>query len=106
VEVKRTEKKKVERDVVVEHEIRCDVCQKKASSPTGGVSPESRGPDWENGNFDFDVTLIRRVVGSNYPECGRAESRDYHLCPKCWDAVIVPALEARGVKPQVTETDW
>ena len=73
--------------------LQCDACGKK-----------TEGDDWGRDWNTSEVT-ISIATGESYPECGSKTTREWDLCPECFDAHIRPALE-KFAPGEVTEVEW
>lgn len=75
----------------------CDLCGRRTSQYN----------DWE---IDVDNNTerveISKELGSNYPEGGSGTKVSCDLCPVCFDTVLRPFLESKGVVFKEEDVWW
>lgn len=78
----------------------CDLC---------GCDDEARG-SWhekrEDRYFTRREVTIESTVNESYPECGSKEGVAFDCCPSCFEAKVVPALVALGLKIRDVDVSW
>ena len=78
---------------------RCDLC-----------GAESKGDDWDAGNFEVketEVTVtVKHRAGEQYPEGGFGDGIEIDLCPKCFRNRLVPWLKSQGANIKYEDWDW
>jgi hypothetical protein len=83
--------KRVEREIEVVVEHRCDLC--------GAELPEERG-------YEVRRVEVRAEVGTCYPEGGEHEVTEFDLCSRCFFERLVPWMKEQGAEPQVLEVNY
>jgi hypothetical protein len=78
-------------------EATCDLCGKKADRV------EWNGVEWSRGAYDVSKTGVYLEEGDNYPEGRDTTTTEFHICPKCFKAKLVPWLESQGAEPSHEE---
>lgn len=89
--------------------VTCDCCKQKFPNAHGKYGRGTYGAiDWELGGFDTAETEIRISVGHCYPPDGSGDknTREWHICPKCFSEKVEPALIAVVGEPIESEIDW
>ncbi len=72
--------------------VTCDICNKTYNS------------HWNAKTYQVLETEVRFKRGESYPEGGGGSEISYDICPKCFDTVLVPLLESKGITPSIA--DW
>lgn len=84
------------------HSVACDICQKtRTASGVEDVDPNS----WAGG-FQVNTTTIEREFGESYPESRNVVTKTCDICPTCFETVLVPFLESKGVKMREERSEW
>lgn len=77
----------------------CDLCGKVG-----------KGGEWDAAVYEFNETeitvTIKQKEGSRYPEGGTGTEIEIDLCPDCFKAKLVPALQALGAKIEIKDWDF
>lgn len=76
--------------VIVKKWITCDICHEEI----------------KEGAFDIHEGEIRLKTGSSYPECGSSTEVRADICSECFNKLLVPWLESKGVTMAIIESEW
>lgn len=83
--------------------VKCSFCGVEAKSYLYGGD----APDWPaTSSFSVDTSAIWMKTGHSYPEGGSGTYKELHVCTTCFEAKVIPALEALGVKFDEVDWDW
>lgn len=101
-EIRRTEKRMVEQEFVVEHVVTCDLCGLEAKKPGGYPYPSWR----EYHPMAIDAVVVGTKRGASTPDGGWTDEEVFDICPKCFDEKLKPFLLSLGAQPRAGRVDW
>jgi hypothetical protein len=82
--------------------VTCDICDKVftgAKEIVGGIEWDQ----FDNAHAAHTGVYIGR---RNEDEDVKFTYRHYHICPECFEGMLVPWLKKLGIKPTLEETVW
>lgn len=75
----------------------CDLC---------GRESEGVRDNWLNDNYDFEETSIKLSTGYRYHDDGERTTKEYHICPTCFNEKLIPWMKSQGAEYTETESYW
>lgn len=81
----------------------CDRCKTRFERTDDGHN----GVNWASASWgDIEATRVVRTEGNSWPEGTNLRSREWHICPKCFDEWLMPILVEQCGDGEVSRTDY
>ncbi len=78
----------------------CDLC--KTSETSSGTTQR---PNWGN-SYSYHFTEVHSNSGWGGDDGGAYRTETFHICPKCWEGMLVPWMNLQNAEATIREEDW